>query len=116
VAASSVVELEPLRKGSCSVGVCLALDMCSDLPGRDRVVSHIRCGRGIIPGLEHMFAQLKGGVASRLVFVRPRGRLAAAVDIPWRRFRPLPSGAIARATTSPGRGVPRGVACSALVP
>ncbi|MET0915427.1 MAG: hypothetical protein ABWY81_04415, partial [Jiangellaceae bacterium] len=44
----SVVELEPLRKGSCSVGVCLAPDMCSDLPGRDRVVSHIRCGRGII--------------------------------------------------------------------
>ena len=29
--ASSVVELEPGRKGSCSVGVCLAPDMCSEL-------------------------------------------------------------------------------------
>jgi hypothetical protein len=48
VAASSVVELEPGRKGRCSVGVCLAPDMCSDLLGRDRVVTHVHCGRRII--------------------------------------------------------------------
>lgn len=56
-----------------------------------------------------MFARLKGGVASRLVFVRPRGRLAAAVDIPWRRFPPPAERRHRARDNIPGAGGPPGV-------